>query len=40
VLSVVAQQVLCIQMARAKGDPTFMFDGCRLKMVPTCNVTF
>ncbi len=25
-------------MARAKGDPTFIFDGCRLKLIPTCNV--
>jgi dynein heavy chain len=25
-------------LARAKGDPTFIFDGCRLKLIPTCNV--
>jgi dynein heavy chain, axonemal len=25
-------------LARAKGAPTFVFEGVRLKLVPTCNV--
>lgn len=24
-------------MARAKGDPTFWFEGARLRLIPTCN---
>jgi dynein heavy chain, axonemal len=37
VLSVVAQQVQSIQLARAKGDPTFIFEGVRCRLIPTCN---
>lgn len=38
VLSVVAQQVQKIQQARIKGDPTFIFEGSRIKLIPSCNV--
>ncbi|XP_071775394.2 dynein axonemal heavy chain 3 [Centroberyx gerrardi] len=38
VLSVVAQQVLCIQQAVAKDLKTFMFEGTELSLNPTCSV--
>ncbi|KAG2427037.1 hypothetical protein HYH02_014682 [Chlamydomonas schloesseri] len=38
VLSVVAQQVLTIQRAKAAGKNRFVFEGCDMIIVPTCNV--
>ena len=38
VLSVVAQQVLDIQRAVAQNLKTFIFEGTKLTLVPTCNV--
>ncbi|KAF0700736.1 Aste57867_8791 [Aphanomyces stellatus] len=36
VLSVIAQQVLCIQIAKAQKAATFMFEGTLLSLNPTC----
>jgi dynein heavy chain, axonemal len=38
VLSVVAQQVLTIQRAKAAGKQHFIFEGVELPIVHTCNV--
>ncbi|GLC77190.1 hypothetical protein PLESTF_001896200 [Pleodorina starrii] len=38
VLSVVAQQVLTIQRAKAAGKKRFLFEGTDMILVPTCNV--
>jgi dynein heavy chain len=38
VLSVVAQQVLCIQRAVAARVKTFVFEGVELRLIPTANV--
>ena len=38
VLSVVAQQVLTIQRAKAAGKQRFVFEGVELPIVHTCNV--
>ena len=37
-LSVVAQQVLTIQRAKAAGKQRFVFEGVELPIVHTCNV--
>ncbi|KDO23984.1 hypothetical protein SPRG_10681 [Saprolegnia parasitica CBS 223.65] len=36
VLSVIAQQILCIQIAKAQNAATFMFEGTLLSLNPTC----
>ncbi|OQR93149.1 dynein heavy chain [Achlya hypogyna] len=36
VLSVIAQQILCIQIAKAQHAATFMFEGTLLSLNPTC----
>jgi len=38
VLSVVAQQILTIQMARTRGDSEFFFENAMIQLKPTCNV--
>jgi dynein heavy chain len=38
VLSVVAQQVLTIQLAKAAGKQRFVFEGVELPLLQTCNV--
>ncbi|KAK9508782.1 hypothetical protein O3M35_006257 [Rhynocoris fuscipes] len=38
VLSVIAQQVLCIQMAIIQGRKKFIFEGTELSLNPTCNI--
>lgn len=37
VLSVVAQQVLTIQRAKAQKLKTFVFEGSEIRLIPTCN---
>ncbi|RLN66256.1 hypothetical protein BBP00_00002338 [Phytophthora kernoviae] len=36
VLSVIAQQILCIQLAKAQSLATFIFEGTELRLNPTC----
>lgn len=36
VLSVIAQQILCIQLAKAQHLPNFIFEGTDLRLNPTC----
>eukprot|EP00644_Phytophthora_capsici_P000329 jgi/Phyca11/5088/fgenesh1_pm.PHYCAscaffold_4_\ len=36
VLSVIAQQILCIQLAKAQHVETFIFEGTELRLNPTC----
>ncbi|KUF90356.1 Dynein heavy chain 7 [Phytophthora nicotianae] len=36
VLSVIAQQILCIQLAKAQHLTTFIFEGTELRLNPTC----
>ena len=38
VLSVVAQQILCILTAVTQGVDTFMFEGREIKLDPTCGI--
>lgn len=38
VLSVVAQQILTIQLARADNKEKFTFEGAEIKLIKTCNV--
>ena len=37
VLSVVAQQILTIQLARGRGAETFQFENTEIRLIKTCN---
>jgi dynein heavy chain len=38
VLSVVAQQISCLQTAISQGAPTLHFEGSTLRLDPTCSI--